>query len=63
MNDQMGHGTIKAPSSIDAEADAGILRKAMKGMGKCDSRSSERVGGGGGGVVIMCTNKVVYIAP
>ena len=47
VNDQMGHGTIKAPSSIDAEADAGILRKAMKGMGKCDSRSSERVGGGG----------------
>ena len=34
VNDQVGHGTIKAPASIDAEADAGVLRKAMKGMGK-----------------------------
>ena len=33
VNDQAGHGTIKAPASIDAEADAGVLRKAMKGIG------------------------------
>ncbi|CAI7994736.1 Annexin A7 [Geodia barretti] len=33
VNEQKGHGTIKAPASIDAEADAGVLRKAMKGMG------------------------------
>ena len=35
VNEQKGHGTIKAPASIDAEADAGVLRKAMKGMGEC----------------------------
>ena len=35
VNDQQGHGTIKAPASIDAEADAQVLRKAMKGMGTC----------------------------
>ena len=34
VNDQKGHGTIKAPASIDAEADAGVLRKAMKGIGE-----------------------------
>ena len=33
VNEQTGHGTIKAPSSFDAEADAAVLRKAMKGMG------------------------------
>ena len=35
VNEQKGHGTIKAPASIDPEADAGVLRKAMKGMGEC----------------------------
>ena len=34
VNEQKGHGTIKAPPSIDAEADAAVLRKAMKGMGR-----------------------------
>ena len=34
VNDKKGHGTIKAPASIDPEADAGVLRKAMKGMGE-----------------------------
>ena len=33
VNDKKGHGTIKAPASIDPEADAGVLRKAMKGLG------------------------------
>ena len=35
VNEEMGHGTIKAPATIDPEADAGVLRKAMKGLGKC----------------------------
>lgn len=33
VNEHKGHGTIKAPPSIDPEADAAVLRKAMKGMG------------------------------
>lgn len=33
VNEEKGHGTIKAPASTDPEADAGVLRKAMKGMG------------------------------
>lgn len=33
VNEEKGHGTIKAPASIDPEADAGVLRKAMKGIG------------------------------
>ena len=35
VNEEMGHGTIKAPASIDPETDAGVLRKAMKGIGEC----------------------------
>ena len=34
VNEQTGHGTIKAAASMDAEADAGVLRKAMKGLGE-----------------------------
>ena len=34
VNDEVGHGTIKAPASHDAEVDAQVLRKAMKGFGK-----------------------------
>ncbi len=34
VNSERGHGTIKAASSFDAETDAGVLRKAMKGFGK-----------------------------
>lgn len=33
VNEEVGHGTIKAPASIDPETDAGVLRKAMKGLG------------------------------
>ena len=33
VNVEQGHGTIKAPASTDPEADAGVLRKAMKGLG------------------------------
>ena len=33
VNDEVGHGTIKSPASHDPEADAGVLRKAMKGLG------------------------------
>ena len=33
-NEEIGHGTIKAPESHDAEIDAEVLRKAMKGFGK-----------------------------
>ena len=36
VNEHKGHGTIKAPPSIDPEADAAVLRKAMKGMGGLD---------------------------
>ena len=35
VNEEVGHGTIKAPATIDPEVDAGVLRKAMKGLGKC----------------------------
>ena len=34
VNEEVGHGTIKAPSTIDPETDAGVLRKAMKGLGE-----------------------------
>ena len=34
VNEQKGHSTIKAPATIDAGADAGVLRKAMKGIGE-----------------------------
>ena len=34
VNEQVGHGTIKAAPSMDAEADAAVLRKAMKGLGE-----------------------------
>ena len=37
VNEQKGHSTIKAPATIDAEADAGVLRKAMKGIGESSS--------------------------
>ena len=35
VNEETGHGTIKAPASIDPEADATVLRNAMKGLGEC----------------------------
>ena len=34
VNSERGHGTIKAAASYDPETDAGVLRKAMKGIGK-----------------------------
>ena len=34
VNTEIGHGTIKAAPTCDAEADATALRKAMKGIGK-----------------------------
>jgi len=34
VNSERGHGTIKAPASYDPETDAGVLRKAMKGLGE-----------------------------
>ena len=34
VNEVEGHGTIKAPPTIDPEADATVLRNAMKGLGE-----------------------------
>ena len=33
VNEEVGHGTIKAPATHDPETDAQVLRKAMKGLG------------------------------
>ena len=38
VNEEKGHGTIKAPATHDPETDAGVLRKAMKGLGECVGR-------------------------
>ena len=46
VNEEAGHGTIKAPPTIDAEADATVLRKAMKGLGEC---------------VCVCVSVFVYV--
>lgn len=35
VNEEVGHGTIKAAATCDPETDAGVLRKAMKGLGNC----------------------------
>ena len=39
VNEEMGHGTIKAPPTHDPEQDATVLRKAMKGLGKGEKRA------------------------
>ena len=38
MNEEVGHGTIHPAPSFDAEADAAVLKKAMKGIGESDIR-------------------------
>ena len=38
VNEELGHGTIKAPPTHDPEQDATVLRKAMKGLGKGEKR-------------------------
>ena len=41
VNTEVGHATIKAAPNFDAETDAGILRKAMKGLGM-DHRATKK---------------------
>ena len=55
MNEEVGHGTIHPAPSFDAEADAAVLKKAMKGIGESDIRHMLGfILGGLGGVGISC---------